>query len=599
MYCPNCGFKIQDTDNFCPNCGHNLKNVVLTVVEHKQQISPANDTTQTFTPVKNLSAIDNTNDLKDILKAVDEKIAKNISNYEKYGAHSDQVIGPKTSNVKVPQDLSDKASDFRAQDLDFKRNDTLPDKKEKNVPDASSSNHQTSPVDKKVSRPNDKATTGSVTPQADTSKAAPSSDTTPKEKKSLKARFKDFINEDDDEYSIFSSFTPDTDAHDAPKDLPLDTKPATNTTSQVSHNFEADKYHYDYKSFTELVNAELEKEAATQQTSPSPTPSEKTTPKVSLKEKFTSKFSKKLAATDKADATFNTATAKDNATTPSKHLTASKTGANSPSNKAQTDTLVVTPKADVTPVSPSISNPRPVNLAQHTLLPKGVVAPHVQPDLERPSDSQPEHAVTDAKPSTVSQTTATPSPSKVSLLPALPEFLVEGVAKLIDKLNPLATNTALGLAMLGSVIPVALSMTTLNHISILLIVLAVVKVAIRIFQFYLPLSVAVDKAWIDTTVDELKKHSAVNYLICEAACLIMFVLSPWQGFLGFTPLSALTALPVATVVILILSTLVGLIQYRSTIHDKNKLEFIGWYGILFFIFEFTAKIIFMLTDILV
>ena len=60
MFCPNCGNKVQSSDNYCSNCGTSLKNVKIQIIEN----NTSEQETRTFKPLTNLSGIDSTSELK-------------------------------------------------------------------------------------------------------------------------------------------------------------------------------------------------------------------------------------------------------------------------------------------------------------------------------------------------------------------------------------------------------------------------------------------------------------------------------------------------------------------------------------------------------
>ena len=87
MFCPNCGNKVDPNDNYCKICGKNLKNVKVKIVSEnnnqRDTNSDSKDKTIVLKPIKNIDSIENTRELKEIIKQVDETVKSNIENYTK------------------------------------------------------------------------------------------------------------------------------------------------------------------------------------------------------------------------------------------------------------------------------------------------------------------------------------------------------------------------------------------------------------------------------------------------------------------------------------------------------------------------------------
>ena len=168
MFCPNCGNKVDPNDNYCKICGKNLKNVKVKIVsENNNQIdtnSDSKDKTIVFKPIKNIDSIENTRELKEIIKQVDETVKSNIENYTK--ASEKTLAEEKRLREEIDKKL-------KASEEEKKKSEKV-EKKSKEKKDSEI---------KKDSEPKKGAE--------------------PKKKsKSFKEKFRDFINEED-EFSIF------------------------------------------------------------------------------------------------------------------------------------------------------------------------------------------------------------------------------------------------------------------------------------------------------------------------------------------------------------------------------------------------------------
>ncbi|MFR7348962.1 zinc-ribbon domain-containing protein [Peptoniphilus sp.] len=168
MFCPNCGNKVDPNDNYCKICGKNLKNVKVKIVsENNNQIdtnSDSKDKTIVFKPIKNIDSIENTKELKEIIKQVDETVKSNIENYTK--ASEKTLAEEKRLREEIDKKL-------KASEEEKKKSEKVEkESKEKK--------------DSKIKKDSE-----------------PKKDAEPKKKsKSFKEKFRDFINEED-EFSIF------------------------------------------------------------------------------------------------------------------------------------------------------------------------------------------------------------------------------------------------------------------------------------------------------------------------------------------------------------------------------------------------------------
>lgn len=168
MFCPNCGNKVDPNDNYCKICGKNLKNVKVKIVsENNNQIdtnSDSKDKTIVFKPIKNIDSIENTRELKEIIKQVDETVKSNIENYTK--ASEKTLAEEKRLREEIDKKL-------KASEEEKKKSEKV----EKESKEKKDSEIKKDSEPKKVDEPKKKS-------------------------KSFKEKFRDFINEED-EFSIF------------------------------------------------------------------------------------------------------------------------------------------------------------------------------------------------------------------------------------------------------------------------------------------------------------------------------------------------------------------------------------------------------------
>ncbi len=168
MFCPNCGNKVDSNDNYCKICGKNLKNVKVKIVsENNNQIntnSDSKDKTIVFKPIKNIDSIENTRELKEIIKQVDETVKSNIENYTK--ASEKTLAEEKRLREEIDKKL-------KASEEEKKKSEKV----EKESKEKKDSEIRKDSEPKKGADPKKKS-------------------------KSFKEKFRDFINEED-EFSIF------------------------------------------------------------------------------------------------------------------------------------------------------------------------------------------------------------------------------------------------------------------------------------------------------------------------------------------------------------------------------------------------------------
>lgn len=524
MFCPNCGNKVQSSDNYCPNCGTSLKNVKIQIIENNN----SEQETRTFKPLTNLSGIDSTSELKDIIKAVDEKISKNISDYQKQSSILKGSEKPSKENKKEVKDLSlTNELNFKKENLDVSTKDE-PLKTQK--------------------------------PTKSTPKSTPN-------KKSFREKFRDFINEDDDQFSIFSSLKDDTENLDKVEltkpevktfENTMDVPPInvieeelakTNKKDITNKEFDKKVSSYDYKSFTELVNAELEK----------------------------SKSDEKNESSHKKDKAYENPKKNDE---------------NKPSNK----------KPTVKKVNKLIEEKKTEKISEKSVN-KEKLIDKFKNKFKNKKDKTDEKTKEEKKDNPFKLSKLNISKEHHKLEDISNTMKTNLVFQKLRSIHTLATKLTekqlLIFAILLSIIPVVISVVKWKNFSFIIVFSLLIKILIKLAQFYIPLNLATEKAWIDSSYSEIKHFALINYFLSEIIMLIMFIFSPWYGMFYFKTLSAFTAFPVATIVLVLFSTCLSVSQFHCQLKETNKIDFIGWYMILFIIFEFIGKIIFMFTDILI
>ena len=129
-----------------------------------------------------------------------------------------------------------------------------------------------------------------------------------------------------------------------------------------------------------------------------------------------------------------------------------------------------------------------------------------------------------------------------------------------------------------------------------LLLFLVLKIAFDYLEFYLPLSIATERDDIDTSYPEVKKFALINWIICKVVLFVGFIISPFGGFFKYNILQALTPMPLATLILIGLSLLIGLNLYKEHFNARSKINFIGWYAIAFTLLELLFKMVWFIIN---
>lgn len=583
MFCPNCGKKISDQDNYCKFCGKNIKNVKVTIdsldqenddLSYKESENKgASQSTIVFKPLDKLDDINSTNRIKSIIDEVDKKISNNIDQYKSNSSLADHAQGPKLEKNDELKDFSKDQEKFKTLTPSNKiiENDSFED---------FDSDISENKLEKKAE----------------------------KKKRSLKEMWSDFINEDDDEFSIFSSVEEDIEEDnknveiaaasyrpqsmentmDIPKteienalsnSIYLKSKKKTdekadkpkkdeyiedlntniifdehnknydasilNSKDLIDDNKEEEEKEVEslnYKSFTDMVNQQLNLEKTKSTDEKADDSSEKD------HKGIINKLKDKINDKDKAE---DKILEKD----VSKDIEKSVDSIKIDDSKLKEDNL----KEEIISVKEeSIDN-----------------------DIESKDKKDYKDFI------------------NKNIL-KFNDLMTKTRNKIKEKTNDKYERVLLILAFLLSIIPVLVADISAGFsFSFSIIFLILIKILLKLAQFYLSLSVTVDKAWIDTSHAEIKENVIFNYFICELFLLLGFLVSPFNGYLQFDLLSAFTPLPLATILVTILAVMVSIWQYWKQLKKQEKLNFIAWYVIVFLVIDFSAKIFFVFANLII
>ncbi|MDU3750858.1 MAG: zinc ribbon domain-containing protein [Peptoniphilus rhinitidis] len=570
LFCPKCGNPVSKDDNFCAYCGKNLKDVRVNVTSDNNKdtnkIKKISENTRVFNP-KSLDSIDTTDELKNIIEEVDRKISKNIEDHEKGNVQKksperenkkDKFISnnleknkeskfSKENRKNSPEKLS---SSSKISDKDF-----LIDDNSKNIKDNFniSQKELVKRVQEELKKSNykensSKSTFSSANRDSNSNNYELSQkeqyDSFTEDEKSRKFSFKEkwqnFINEDDDEYSIFSNLKDD------------DSKKEDTRNLEISKSLEDSDKNFENTLSTPKVDIE---EAIVK--------SDK-----EKKDNLNKKNSDNKSLKDDSDKKFNS---------PNKNILSKKIFKEKKSqNPKNTEEKINKSEKLKDLFTFKDKGEKPVK------------------EIEK-SDSKFDKSIEKKFSKRENQKN-----SKFS------KTLLEWLDKILENLDILTSRISNYIGDLGSreskiVIGIGASLTAISVLigngsfSFLLILFIILKLVFDYLEFYIPLNIATDRDDIDTSYSEVKKFALINWIICKVFLFIGFIISPYGGFLKYDILQALTAMPLATLLVIILSLLIAITLYNRDL-GESKINFIGWYAIPFTLLELLFKMVWFIIN---
>ena len=593
LFCPKCGNPVSKNDNFCPFCGNNLKDVKVNITlnssdkkEDTSKVQKISEHTRVFNP-KSLDAIDTTDELKNIIAEVDRKISKNIEDYKKGNV---QTKSPAKEKIIEKPPVRDNEIEKKSK-VSQKKFDTIDTKKtDKEFLDANKGVKTDSGISQKelikrvqeeLKKSNFKETTKNVYPETeevlpakkDSINNKSDSDFIESEKPkkfSLKEKWKNFINEENDEFSIFSSIKDD------------------NKKKEDTRNFEISKSVEDSeKTFENTLS----------------------TPKIDIENAIKkSEDEKKKKETKKAEEVKEESEIKKNINNNSSKdedvihidMTSKENSTDSLINKDIKKDLNTSQKEKGLPLSSSIfknkkiekdaaTNKRSKNLKDlFSFKDKGE-----KPVKEIKSvDSKVEKDLSKK----VSNMESKFSKSSMDSLDKITEFLSKITNKLSNYIGDFGSRESKIVIGFGALLNAIALLIGSGSFKLILILFLLLKLVFDYLEFYVPLNIASDRDEIDTSYPEVKKFALINWIICKVFLFVGFIITPFGGFFKYNMLQALTAMPLATLILIILSLLIAITLYSKSFVGRSKINFIGWYTIAFTLFELLFKMIWFIIN---
>lgn len=593
LFCPKCGNPVSKNDNFCPSCGNNLKNVKVNITlnssdkkENTSKVQKISEHTRVFNP-KSLDAIDTTDELKNIIAEVDRKISKNIEDYKKGNV---QTKSPAKEKIIEKPPVKDNEIEKKPK-VSQKKFDTIDTKKaDKDFLDANKDVKPDSGISQKelikrvqeeLKKSNFKEKNKNLYPETDKDLSVKKESFENKndsdfiesenpKRFSIKEKWKNFINEEDDEFSIFSSIKDD------------------NKKKEDTRNFEISKSVEDSeKTFENTLS----------------------TPKIDIENAIKkSEDEKKKKETKKAEEVKKESEIKKNINNNSSKdedvihidMTSKENSTDSSINKDIKKDLNTSQKEKGLPLSSPIfknkkiekdaaTNKRSKNLKDlFSFKDKGE-----KPVKEIKSvDSKVEKDLSKK----VSNIESKFSKSSMDSLDKITEFLSKITNKLSNYIGDFGSRESKIVIGFGALLNAIALLIGSGSFKLILILFLLLKLVFDYLEFYVPLNIASDRDDIDTSYPEVKKFALINWIICKVFLFVGFIITPFGGLFKYNMLQALTAMPLATLILIILSLLIAITLYSKSFVGRSKINFIGWYTIAFTLFELLFKMIWFIIN---
>ncbi|MEQ2400918.1 zinc ribbon domain-containing protein [Peptoniphilus hominis (ex Hitch et al. 2025)] len=574
LFCPKCGNPVSKEDNFCASCGHNLKDVKVRITskvddkkEDTTKVKKVSEHTRVFNP-KSLDAIDTTDELKNIIAEVDRKISKNIEDYQKGNVQSKSPAKEKIIKKSPAKDIDiekkSKVSEKKLDPIDTKKADKefLAANNDVKSEFGMSQKELVRRVQEELKKSNykEKEKTSSAKEEKSSQDIISKDDSfensynledikIDKDKKfSLKEKWKNFINEEDDEFSIFSSIKDDSKKKEDTRNLEI-SKSLKDSEKTFENTLSTPKIDIE----NAIKKSEEEK-------------------KKKAKEAEEEKKSKEIIS-DKKD-----------------HDKIKASGEEKISKDSKASEKVEPLEKEAATL---LKEKKSKNLkALFSFKDKGE-----KPVKEINSvDSKVDKVIEEDLSNKVSDVETKISQKSMDGLDKVLDFLSKITNKISNYVGDFGSKESKIVIGIGALLNALALLIGSGSFRFILILFLILKMVFDYFEFYVPLNIATDRDDIDTSYPEVKKFALINWIICKVFLFLGFLISPFGGFLKYNMLQALTAMPLATFLLVVLSVLIAITLYSREFIGRSKINFIGWYAIAFTLFELLFKMIWFIIN---
>lgn len=605
MYCPNCGHIVNSEDNYCKNCGKNLRNVKVTIKSNdKDQIDM--EETRIFKPIRD-DGIDSTSQIKDIINAVDKKVKSNIENYKKninLKPESPTKLNKEINDLSQvfeedikKENKSDTKVDFNKEDLTSKSLDEEKKSILKDSRDIKNSENFKEKREEIVKNPEKPEVSQEKT---DFSKKPE------KKKKSFKELFKDFINEDDDEFSIFADLEKKNKNTDHLKNQNInetltDLNPINmeNTMSipkvdleeelkkaEKSHPDKSDLISDDFKNVERFIKKE----------------SSKSLNKVKRRNDDITEISKDFVIDrenpsqdfiykdkEKKKSTSSNVNKSFDQKTDSKKLYHSdaKTFFEQVNEALREEELK---KAE-------LEKNKPINKIKSFF--GGSFSKNKDDDekVKNPSKKKnPSEKVKNLQKDNFKDLKVKKIKKNLDFKNLDLENVGNQISLVDEKIAKKDKNAKIAMIIIMFILDLIAVSLAYKKFFVGIIFIPILKIVISLFDHYLAFSIASDKVWIKANKDTILDKAFFNWFICRVFVFILFLINPFDGILNWRPIEAMTPGLFSTILLFFITTFVALNQYKQELESADKINFMGWYIVPFIIIEIVSKLFFMLIN---
>lgn len=548
LYCSNCGAKISENDNYCRLCGAKLNpNIEVSIINHSKHegFKSANKEKEDPFSTKRID------DIEYLINELDTKVQGEVEKHQRVPSEEDKdFMGPKKKYKGTVRDLTAPTPVIDDKMIEEFKIEEARKKEEEKIKAA------------KLKKDSDK--------KLDESKVA-KIETPAKPKKSLKAIWKDFINEEDDEYSIFSGVS--LSAEEVKEKAPDKENNSEKIVEKPQPKPVVEKSLNTDKNSTKVENKEEKKE------------------------KLADRFQKYI---DSVKSKFNKPedSKKKNAVshekTSLKEETVVKTVDTPKNDKPKTvnfeETMAIS-KEELSKAAKVIDDDI---YFEDILIEKNLEEPK-NSDVKSEKHESPivkdkiEEKIKEEK----NNKPVNPSDKKIE----------RAFTSINDKFKtPLSRILEMGnkgiylLTFIGVILTIIPLIISANSFGLSIAIFAILKLIFNFFEFYFPLDVSLGHTNIYLDQNRKLIVALINWIISQAFLLAVFFLFPRDSTLGFNLLGALTPPLWATIILFFITTTLAVTLLWKRIDNTNKISFIGWYAITFLTIELILKLFWIIVN---